>query len=233
MALVKYGSIITEIAGKLGGHIFQRTGAGHSVHTIQRPGLWPSARKLAQRNNFLRVVNAWKALIPGDITLWQAATIEYPIENSLHETIYLSGYSLFLMLNLNLLEAGFSIITTPQPPEPAQILTGISGQVGIGGGSFVIYCNETPVPGNMAYLIYAGYQAASYTTGPPGNNYKFIDHANPTDTFPFSILLEYSALFPDLLNFKPGNYIYCKIAVVHKLTGQRDITYNFAASIIA
>ena len=232
MALVRYGSLVTELSGKLGGHVFQRSAGGSVVHTLSRPPKWPTPRKLAQQSNFLRIKNLWNTLTPADVANWNAASIDYPQQDPFGNTFYLTAYALFIMLNLNLLEGSFAPITTPLPPEASQVLTGISGILDLGAGTFMVDCNAVPVPATMAYLIYAGYQAHGLSSSDRHNNYKFVLSIPPTNAMPSDIATQYGLLYPGYLSYKSGESIYCKIVAVHSATGQRDLTYTFISSIV-
>lgn len=121
MANIKLSAFATDIKGKVGGTVFSKNGGGAYVKNKsngQRGALTASSNAKARFGN---VSSAWKKLSADQQKLWQDATPLYPTTDKFGDSRLLSGRSLFLQLNTNLVNAGQNIISVPAPPRDLQI----------------------------------------------------------------------------------------------------------------
>lgn len=121
MANIKLSAFATDIKGKVGGTVFSKNGGGAYVKNKsngQRGALTASSNAKARFGN---VSSAWKNLSAVQQKLWQDATPLYPTTDKFGDTRLLSGRSLFLQLNTNLVNAGKNMISVPAPPRDLQI----------------------------------------------------------------------------------------------------------------
>lgn len=105
MAVIKLGSIITDIAGSIGGTTFRRTGTGHAVYNKQgrqaKSAFAPASRKNALGNIFA----SWYNLTENDREQWAKNASVYPLKDKFGNTKYLTGRQLYTKLNAQLLPA--------------------------------------------------------------------------------------------------------------------------------
>lgn len=128
LALIKLSGIgVTEISGKAGGTVFSRGRGGAYVRNRVVPSNPQTVAQQAVRAIFGAISSAWRNLTAEQRDEWNAITADYPTQNRLGETKILSGKALFQKLNMNLLEAGQSLATSPSAPQ------GVNGPVSIKG----------------------------------------------------------------------------------------------------
>ena len=106
MAVIKLGSIVTDIAGSIGGTTFRRTGTGHAVYNKQgrqvKSAFAPASRKNALGNIFAN----WYLLSESEQNQWNTNASTYPLKDKFGNTKYLTGRQLYTKLNAQLLPAG-------------------------------------------------------------------------------------------------------------------------------
>lgn len=104
MASVKYGTIVTELKGKIGGNVFQ---GGRAAPTLKK--LWGYIRKQDQaqlswnnikRAEFAVVTQTWRTLTDEQRTSWSAAAPSFPFYNKFGDSYTGTGYQLYMQCNL-------------------------------------------------------------------------------------------------------------------------------------
>jgi len=118
-ASVKYGSIITEIKGKVGGQTYQggtqgpvirnsskltKADAGRSSKLTKAD----AGRTIQNRANFAQTSSAWRDLSDENRASWVAGAVNFPFKNKFGETYTGSGYQVFMSVNTSLANINFS-----------------------------------------------------------------------------------------------------------------------------
>lgn len=169
-ALIRTGSIISDITGKIGGHVFQRTKGGLAVRTqggVINPGL---NTQNANRIIATRIQQAWRGLSASDRNLWEVYATFKNKSSRKNILAKLTGQSIFMQENtVRLIHinsfGSFSpaILTTPtiiELPEvvkitsitnAASILT-LSTDYNIPDASkfFVVYLSKPLLPSQIS-----------------------------------------------------------------------------------
>lgn len=145
LALIKMSGIgVTEISGKAGGTVFSRGRGGAYVRNRVVPSNPQTIAQQAVRAVFGAISSAWRTLTAEQREAWNAITSDYPTQNRLGETKILSGKALFQKLNMNLLEAGQSLATSPTAPQGVNGPVSVNLQnVGVEEGVFDLGVNAT------------------------------------------------------------------------------------------
>lgn len=118
MALIKLSSIgITNISGKAGGSVFARNKGGAIVRNFAVPSNPSSEFQENVRGTFGAFAQQWRGLSESERSAWNNATDDYERVNVFGDNRKLSGISLFISLNQNLVQAGQSPITMPKAPQ--------------------------------------------------------------------------------------------------------------------
>jgi hypothetical protein len=151
MARVKYGSIITELRGSIGGTTFQKNKFGHTAKNKGIPTSTGTNIQFTRRNAMLYIVQAWNNLTDAQRNLWNsyAATYPQPIKNNV--LVQLSGYALFIKYNAIILSMHFPLFTTPALiPTTFPLL---SPSLKWDAGTSRLYFNEGASPFNNHMMI--------------------------------------------------------------------------------
>lgn len=94
MAIAKFGAVVTDIRGKIGGHVFQ----GNGFTTSMRTG-YSGKGGLNARNNIFDSMNAdiavlWNGLSSAVKDQWQVLAQQYPIQDNFGNQNFLTGRNL-------------------------------------------------------------------------------------------------------------------------------------------
>ncbi len=130
MAVVKYGAIIVDSKGSVGGTTFKGTKAGAVMQNKITMAPVPDGKVTKadagraiqgyQKIAIANVVNAWKALDLPTKQAWNDFAPSYPFKNKFGEDYVASGYQCFCNLNLNLSSIDEDFITDPPVLDPLE-----------------------------------------------------------------------------------------------------------------
>jgi hypothetical protein len=153
MAVVKYGSIITQLKGKLDGHVFQRCGQSLSIRSISARKLTSSVAKSVSKKKMGFVASSWRSISASQKAAWSAAAPTYPTLDKYGNRIVLTGFQLFVFINKRYSLISPSYVSTASnyaPPAPNSVVI----------GPYVIstahcdFWSYTPIAVNTLVLLY-------------------------------------------------------------------------------
>jgi len=115
MARVKYGALITEIKGKVGGSVFQGGRSGGIVKNLPQ-GLVRHSRRLGTSEaknsiSFSQVTKGWSQLSQIQRDTWSALLGTWTFTDKFGDVYNGTPYQIFCAVNLNLLFAGLTKFT--------------------------------------------------------------------------------------------------------------------------
>jgi hypothetical protein len=122
MATVKYGALVTEIRGSIGGTTFQKNAYGQTIKNkaiLVRPN---SERQENVKNIFSAAVKAWRAFSDAARGNWNTFATNFPQFTKKDDTVTLTGFNAFVKWQSALyLGAGFGSLPqgTPVTSLPA------------------------------------------------------------------------------------------------------------------
>lgn len=105
MAVIKLGSIVTDIAGSIGGTTFRRTSTGHAVYNKQGKQVKSAFAKASRKNELGNIFSSWYNLTENEREQWAINASVYPLKDKFGNTKYLTGRQLYTKLNAQLLPA--------------------------------------------------------------------------------------------------------------------------------
>jgi hypothetical protein len=111
--MAKYTGLLTsDMRGKIGGIAWSKNKSGNFARRTNVPSDPKSSRQMHGRLSMAFVAQNWRGISRADMTTWNHLATLYPRVDKLGKTFYLSGFSLFMLLNLNLIFQNRPIITT-------------------------------------------------------------------------------------------------------------------------
>lgn len=221
MAKIKFGMMMTDARGKLGGQVFSKNRGGAFVRTKVSPTNPQTENQLSARSRLAAGSTGWSALTEERRAQWNAAVESYKKTDIFGDLRTPSGKNLFTGLNSNLRLVNVTVLTEPKSPielvdplalafedlSPASMV--ISGMPVVAGQKYVV-CATPPM------------SAGTYNFG---NKYRVIaieegdaigiDFAEP-------YILKYGA-------FAAGKKIGVKVYVVATSTGQSSVGVKISA----
>lgn len=127
MATIKLGAMFTQIAGKVGGSVFQRSKVGivmknTPAHTLINSDPTSAKLKVVFGGRVLQIfaliASLWRALSFANRQTWIAGAVNFPFKNKFGDAYTGSGFQVFMSLNGNLLQNGFAHLNVcPLPAE--------------------------------------------------------------------------------------------------------------------
>ena len=118
MALLKFGSIITEGSGSLGGHTIQHSKGGMQLRTKPIPHGNPSASQTLIRSINQQLQAGWRALTPSQQKIWNDWPVTHGIQAQRMPHNPISGHSLWMQFNFYNLFNGDPLQLLPYAPAP-------------------------------------------------------------------------------------------------------------------
>lgn len=232
MALIQFGSIVTGIAGKLGGHVFGNSSNGGTIRTLSKTKkLWGYIKRgssgggQSPQNNVSVISQAWKDLDDSYRAAWSAYAVQYYTTRNLYGTHSLSGYTCFSKLNHNILLCGLPLSITPVPkitltdPGTCNFSTLTTSLIKV---SYVngLAANE--------YFLVSATGTNSVTLIAQKKGFKIMKSFSSSFASPLDITAEYIAAKGSPLS---GGWVTGKIEVINGLTGQRGMARSFTGQV--
>lgn len=115
-AVVKYGGIVTELKGKLGGQVFQKGNASLILRNNAYNKGRVSVFSTISKSDFTSITRLWGSLSAIDQGLWSTAALNWPYYDKFGVQYYGTGYQFFCTLNG--LFAGLDLLLQTTPPAP-------------------------------------------------------------------------------------------------------------------
>ena len=224
----KFGAIIVDGRGKIGGHVASKNRAGSYLRTKVTPVNPQTSAQLAVRNRFTGLSQGWRGLTQAQRDSWNSAVSDYQTTDIFGDLKNPTGFNLYQRLNNNLLNIGESALTSPPLPEAVQAVVLSSIVAASGAGTLAA---------TYAPAIDADTKVKVFATAPqsPGKSfvkseYRQIDVIVTVDASPFSIETEYDAVFGSV--GAAGQKIFMKFVPVNLNTGQTG-TASQASAVVA
>lgn len=135
MALIKFGLVITDGRGKIGGHVLTKGRSGNVIRTKVTPVNPNTTRQSSVRGVLTAFSQGWKALTQAQRDAWNAAVSNFTRTNIFGDTVLPTGKNLFTSLNTNLSKVAYSTITAPPlplavvDPEVSSAVVTVTGSV--------------------------------------------------------------------------------------------------------
>lgn len=120
MAILKFGALVVDGKGKIGGQVLQGSKGGTMLRT--KKAKWKAGKALAEtvklvvqknRNNFNTVVKNWTELNVNEKEAWDSLLGVWTFQNKFGDTVNLNNYAIFTAVNINRLQLGQPILTAP------------------------------------------------------------------------------------------------------------------------
>ena len=117
MALIKWGMMVVDGRGKLGGHVLTKSRNGASVRTKVTPTNPQTSYQQANRAIFGQLSSNWTSLTEAERKAWNGAVKEFEKTNIFGDLKAPAGRDLYISLNRNILQGGGTEIVVPPTKE--------------------------------------------------------------------------------------------------------------------
>lgn len=113
MAKIKWGALVTDGRGKLGGHVLSKNRAGSYIRTKVTPVNGRTQAQMRVRAIFAGITSAWSQLSKTQIAAWNAAVDEWQRTDIFGDLVKPTGKNLHQRLNQNAQLANFAPLLVP------------------------------------------------------------------------------------------------------------------------
>lgn len=228
---IKFGAIVTDGRGKIGGHVASKNRAGAYIRTKVTPVNPQTSAQALARNRLAGISEAWRGLTQAQRNAWNAAVGDYARTDIFGDLKSPSGFNLYQQLNNNLILAGEAGLTSPPAVEAVDALTSLS-----------IVAEDATVAESLtltfAPAIAADHQIKIFATAPQsaGKNfvkseYRLILMADNGDSSPLDVITEYQAVFGSTGDV--GQKVFVKMVPVNTNTGQEGTAISASTLVVA
>lgn len=216
MAKIKFGAMMVDARGKLGGHVFSKNRGGAYLRTKVTPSNPQTEDQVAQRALLATFSQSWKGLTEAQRTAWNGAVSQYATTNVFGDTVNPTGATLHTKLNINVALAGGSAILVPPLPVGIASPAGVSVTASEGDGEIIVDWTSGPVPAGVRRIVEATPQLS------PGiynanNKFRVISTLAPAVATGTDIFTAYVAKFGALVI---GQKLFIRIKDINSTTGE-------------
>jgi hypothetical protein len=225
----KFGAIIVDGRGKIGGHVASKNRAGSYMRTKVTPVNPKTAAQVLARSRFSTLSVAWSGLTDAQRAAWNNATDLWKGSNVFGDIKHPSGFNLFQRLNNMLAQVGVAQIVNPPLPAVVPALTAFSF-VPDNSDTMVLTFLPTPIPAGFALLIDG---TAPCSPGLKNANARFrrITSLAAATATGADIKTQYDLKFGSIAPI--GNRIFLRAKMVNIATGQTGLPVEATAVITA
>jgi hypothetical protein len=230
MKIIMSGFGAVDARGKIGGHVASKNRSGAYVRTKVSPVNPQSNYQQAARGRLGAMASGWRGLTDAQRQSFIDAAPSFPVFDVFGQQKILSGFQLYVQLNINLALAGQSAITSA--PAPASIASLVSCALvsDLSSTLVSITCGLAAVPAGFSALVFA---TPLYGAGKAfvKNKMRFIQTIAAAATLnPTTSYASWNARFGTLV---VGQKITVRIFLVSNTTGQAGVPFSATTTVVA
>lgn len=232
MAKFTPGAIVSEVRNKIAATVFSRNRGGAVIRNRIKPINRRSTLQSTRRQVLGNLASAWRGLTAAQRASWNTAAPNFPLQDSLGQTIFLSGEQLYVNFNANLILIGEAQITTAPSPFAFDVFT-ISVAADEGTGDLIeVTFTPDPMTTDNNLAIFATPPLSPGIAAPPASRFRYIQTIVPTDTSPADIKTAYEALFGSI-DGQTGQKIFVEARPIASASGQGGTPLRASTEIVS
>jgi hypothetical protein len=225
----KFGAIVVDGRGKIGGHVASKNRAGSYMRTKVTPVNGRTASQILARTRLATLATAWSGLTDAQRLAWNNAVDLWKRTDVFGDLKSPSGFNLYQKLNNNLAQVGVAAMTVP--PLPAGITNwSVFSFIPDNTGTMVLTFAATPIPAGFAVLIDGTAPCSPGLTNANARFRRVKSLAAATATgadIQADYVLKFGAIAPI------GNRVFLRATMINIATGQKGQPVQATAVIVA
>lgn len=191
MAKIKFGSVITDSRGHIGGITYAWTRFGNIARRLVTPTRRQTPATQESRSRFMTLSKRWwSTLTPTDRDDWRALAVANPRPNLWGDEYPLTGHQLYIGINSLLDQAGYPIVDAAPPDQTVSGLATIS-ITAAAPNDLEITFTPTPLPADHLLYIF-GHANYSPGIGITPSGLKFVEATAEEEASPLQIGTEFT-----------------------------------------
>lgn len=217
MARVKFGAMMVDARGKLGGHVFTKARSGATIRTKVTPINGQTSAQGAARSRFSTLSQSWRNLSEEQRIAWNNKATTVGKTNVFGDTYYPSGKNLYVAINTNILIAGGSPVNIPPADValPDVLLSGIAFD-SLANSLEVSLESLTNPTGNTAIIFCSPYLSKGVFNASGKERFVTAVNLNGTST----VADIYDAYVTKYGDMQSGSKIFVKVKIINVSSGQ-------------
>jgi len=226
---VKFGAIVTDGRGKIGGHVMSKNRAGAYMRTKVTPVNPSSVSQVNVRQRLATLATAWRGLSDAQRIQWNAAVAAFSKTDIFGDLRNPTGFNLYCRLNINLAIIGVAAIDVPPLPLAVEsLLTIVPTQVTAGATSIAFTATPTPA---LHVLVVDATAPVSPGKSFVKSEFRYIGQVAATTASPYVATADYAAKFggPGLTDQK----VFFRAKYIHMTTGQAGLPLQASCIVTA
>lgn len=225
------GAIVSEIRGKIAATVFSRNRGGAVIRNRIKPINRRSVGQSTRRQTLGSLASGWRGLTQTQRDSWNAAAQNFPVQDTLGQTIFLSGEQLYVRFNANLILIGEAQITTAPSPFAFAVYTAtLTAEDDTVAASFDIAFTPDPMTAGNTLAAFATRNLSPGIEAPNASDFRFIGMIDPADTSPKDLVTEYVAEFGNPI---AGQKIFLELRPIATASGQGGTPLRASAIVTA
>lgn len=213
----KFGAIVVDGRGKIGGHVASKNRAGNYFRTKVTPVNPQTSAQSTVRNRLAGISSGWRLLTAAQRNAWNAAVSDFAKTDIFGDIRNPTGFNLYQRLNNNLLTCGESAITSPPAALSVDAFTSLS--LAAEDGTVAESLSLTFAPAVAADHLVKVYATPPMSAGVNfvKSEYRLIEVLENSASSPANILASYQAVHGSTGN--AGQKIFVKVIQVEETSG--------------
>jgi len=198
MAKIKFGSVITDSRGSIGGHTFKWSRWGNILTNKAKPRQSQTARQTFIQANFATLSKRWwTELTASERTAWRELAAANPKANVWGDEYALTGLAYFIRINQRLHAAGLTQTNTA--PANQTVTSPVTATITASAPSTIaIDFTATPVPTDHITYLFATPPLSPGRLNLDGDFY-FLGAGALAQTSPWNLAALYAARFGPII----------------------------------
>ena len=213
MALIKWGMMVVDGRGKLGGHVLTKSRNGATARTKVTPTNPQTSYQQANRAIFGQLSSNWTSLTEAQRQAWNGAVKEFEKTNIFGDLKAPAGRDLYISLNRNILQANGTEINVPPMKEGIKPNAITSIDFDAQAEEFAIELQGAPDSNEVA-MIYLTEPMSAGRYNFSGAYRFFVVSSTAKTTIDFA---DYEARFGSLI---AGKALGVQVKICNKVTGE-------------
>jgi hypothetical protein len=226
---MKFGAIVTDGRGKIGGHVASKNRSGAYLRTKVTPVNPQQPDQMAVRARFANLSSAWRGLTETQRAAWNAAVSDYAKTDIFGDLKNPTGAQLYQRLNNNLVNIGQAAISVPLSPKAIPTMESIELAAAAGAGTMTLTYSPA-IPATVAFLVRAT-PAVSAGVSFVKSEYRQIAVIVTADASPYNLAVEYEAKFGDI--GPATSKVFVQVVPIVIATGQAGPALSTSAIVAA
>jgi hypothetical protein len=195
-AIFTPGAIVSEISGKIAATIYTRNRGGNIIRNRRTPINRRSVLQSVRRQGLGNLASSWRGLTEANRGSWNGATGNFPYQNTLGETKFLSGEQLYIQFNQNLLLIGeATVVSAPAPFAFATFTIALTAADATPALSLAF--TPDPLTASNFFNVFATPNLSPGIAAPNASKFRYLETVDPAATSPVDLLATFQGLFGD------------------------------------